>query len=380
VSAARVEVAVIGGGPAGAAAAALLAEAGREVLVIERAAAPGRKVCGEFLGPAAAAALARLGLDAVALGAAPMEEVRLTAAGRAASAPLPFRAAGLSRPALDAALLRRAAAAGAVIRRGAAVRAIAPAAGGVALRLGDGETVTARLAIVATGKSDVHGRERATPWPGREAMIGLKMHLRPGEAAARRLAGRIELHLFAGGCAGLQLIDGGANLCVTLSKRVYAACGAGFPALIEALGRENPEFAAAMEGARPLWPAPLAIARVPYGFLRQPRGGRALPLWHVGDQAAVTPSFTGDGLGMALQSGLAAADAILAGGGADAYEAAFADRAARQMRPAMALQALLDRPALHGLAVAAARLRPRLLTGLAARTRLPPRPVAARAA
>jgi hypothetical protein len=83
---------------------------------------------------------------------------------------------------------------------------------------------------------------------------------------------------------------------------------------------------------------------------------------------------------MALQSGLAAADAILAGGGADAYEAAFAARAARQMRPAMALQALLDRPALHGLAVAAARLRPRLLTGLAARTRLPPRPVAARAA
>ena len=44
---------VVGAGPAGSAAAAMLAQSGRDVLLLEKASFPRSKVCGEFLSGAA---------------------------------------------------------------------------------------------------------------------------------------------------------------------------------------------------------------------------------------------------------------------------------------------------------------------------------------
>ena len=52
---------VVGGGPAGSATAALLARAGHEVLLLDRARFPRDKACAEYLSPATADALARIG-------------------------------------------------------------------------------------------------------------------------------------------------------------------------------------------------------------------------------------------------------------------------------------------------------------------------------
>jgi menaquinone-9 beta-reductase len=202
-------------------------------------------------------------------------------------------------------------------------------------------------------------------------MLVLKMHLRLAPEAAARLDRHVELHVFAGGCAGLQPVEGGkANLCVTLHRERYRQAGFSFEALLAALGRENPALGDAVAGAAWAWPRPVAIARVPYGFLR-PAGGEGA-VWRVGDQVAVTPSFTGDGLAMALHGGISAAEHMIAGRPRRAFETAFSRRAARQMRPAMRLQAVVDRPALHGPAMAAAKLAPGLLSALARHTRLPP--------
>ena len=54
----------------------------------------------------------------------------------------------------------------------------------------------------------------------------------------------------------------------------------------------------------------------------------------MGDQLSVIPSFVGDGMAMALASGLAAADAIAAGQASAEFHAAWARRTGRQMRVA----------------------------------------------
>jgi menaquinone-9 beta-reductase len=365
----QVETVVVGGGPAGAAVAAVLAGAGREVVVLEREQAVRPKVCGEFVSAEALAAVARLGLDAEDLGAAPIGRVRVTWRGREATAALPFPAAGLSRGTLDPALVAEARARGADVWTGCAVRAVEPEGGGARVTLED-RSLLARRVVLATGKHDLARGRRETAWRGRPAMLGLKMHLRLAPQAAAGLAGEVGLHFFDGGCAGLQPVEGGAaNLCVTLNRARYARAGGDFGALLEGLGAENPGLGATLAGAEWAWARPVAIARVPYGYLRAVAGEEGV--WRVGDQVAVTPSFTGDGLAMALQGGIAAAEHMLAGLTSAAFEAGFRKRASRQMRPAMGLQAVVDRPRLHWAAMTAVRLAPGLVTAFARWTRLP---------
>ena len=77
----RVDVAVVGAGPAGTAAAILLAERGLTVVLLDRAGFLRPKVCGEYLSPQAARLLDRLGVlkDVDAVGAPPLRGMRLLA-------------------------------------------------------------------------------------------------------------------------------------------------------------------------------------------------------------------------------------------------------------------------------------------------------------
>ncbi|HEV2786815.1 MAG TPA: FAD-dependent oxidoreductase, partial [Solirubrobacteraceae bacterium] len=60
------DVVIVGAGPAGATAAAHLADAGRDVVLIDKEAFPREKVCGDGLTPRAVQQLLELGLDAEA--------------------------------------------------------------------------------------------------------------------------------------------------------------------------------------------------------------------------------------------------------------------------------------------------------------------------
>jgi menaquinone-9 beta-reductase len=338
-----VEVAVIGAGPAGCAAAIRLARAGRQVLLLERSARAQESVCGEFLGVDAAAALAQLGLDLPALGALPLHGLRFGAGTREAAAALPFAAWALPRRILDGALRDAARAAGAALRMNTLVLGAETEVGHWRLRLAEEELRATRL-VLATGKHALRGHPRLGAPPG---ALGLKLHL-----AGVTLPAEVVLLPFAGGYAGLQpLPGGGANLCVALHGAPGAAARRA-SALLERVATGSALAARLLSEARPAWGRPLAVAGVPYGFRhRTPDGPQAA--YRVGDQAAVIPSFTGEGVAMALTSGIAAAEAILAGEQAARFHAAWRQRIAGRMRWAALSGWLLERaPRLAAMAMA----------------------------
>lgn len=321
----RTDALIVGGGPAGAAAAITLARAKRDVLLVERKARPEGIVCGGFLSWDTLAALRRLGIDPDTLGARPIRRVRLIRGNRVIEADLPHPAAGLSRVTLDTALLDRAQASGAELRR-ATVNRIE----GTIAHLADGGRIEAAALFAATGKHAVRGIARDHPGEG---AVGLRATI----AGSADLHGLIELHLFDGGYAGLLIQeDGRANLCLSIAARRLRAAGSP-EALLAALVRESPRLADRLADRGP-WSS---IAAVPYGW----RATTTEPgAFRVGDQAAVIASLVGDGIGIALESGRSAADALLAGQAAPDWQHGFARHARRPIAIAEALRRNAESP------------------------------------
>lgn len=363
------EVLVIGGGLAGAAAAIRLARAGRAVTLWERERAAAHKICGEFLSWEAQAHLAALGLDLAALGAVPIDRVRLVTARHMAEAPLGFTARSLTRRVLDAALLELAAAAGADVRRGVTARELLPD-GTVA---GSHATLRPATLLLATGKHNLRGvvRDGAGTLNGQ---LGFKAYLRLAPAQRAALDRHVELYLFEGGYAGLQLVErAAANLCFLVSPERWKRLGGDFAALLADLGADVPLLGERLAGAVPLLDRPLAISGVPYGFLHRPAAGERL--WRLGDQAVVIPSFTGDGMSLALHSARLATTTFLTGGGPADYLGQLARDAGGLVRRATALQRASSRGDGAGRAIALLRLAPGLVRLGAGLTRLRPRAV-----
>jgi flavin-dependent dehydrogenase len=354
---------VLGGGPAGTAAAIALARAGAAPVLVERAAMTVEKVCGEFLGADAAALLAGLGLDLAALGAVPIRRALFGAGARRSSVTLPFPAWSLPRATLDAALLDRAVQAGARLHRGVAAVAAQADGGGWRLRLADDAVLRAETLVLATGKHELRGLAR----PVAGGAIGLKLALEGVD-----VGDAIALLACDGGYAGLQpRAGGGANLCMALQMATPGlAAAAREPVALLAHVMAGSALARQVLGdARPAWPRVLAVAGVPYGFVhRDGHGAGPAGLFRVGDQAAVVPSLCGDGIAMALASGARAAAMIGAGRGAAAHHSAWARAVAPGMRLAGLADGLMARA--PGLLVAAVGAAPGLARWGAQRTRM----------
>ncbi|GIW52678.1 MAG: hypothetical protein KatS3mg081_2033 [Gemmatimonadales bacterium] len=113
------DAAIVGAGPAGSTAAALLAARGFKVLLLDRAAFPRPKPCAEYLGPGALSILQRIGFDPPASASrSPICGMRIVAADGTAFEGrflAPERGIGIRRELLDTALVELAA------RRGACV-------------------------------------------------------------------------------------------------------------------------------------------------------------------------------------------------------------------------------------------------------------------
>ncbi|MGI4978128.1 MAG: NAD(P)/FAD-dependent oxidoreductase [Janthinobacterium lividum] len=365
-------IAIAGAGPAGSAAAILLARAGRAVTLVERDRAPAHKVCGEFISPEAVADLHALGLDLAGLGAQRIARLRLVRGARLVESPLPFTAASLTRRTLDAALQALAESSGATLLRGRTVRALRAHA----LDLDDGTTLPADAVLLATGKHDLRAHRRAPP-RATPPLVGFKTYWRLAPAQSAALSGHVEVLLFprlgradAGGgtYGGLQPVEGGAaNLCLLVSRARLDAAAGRWDAVLDALYADCPHLRTRLHGATPLLDRPLTIAGVPYGYVhRGPSDG----LFRVGDQACVIPSFTGDGMAIALHGARLAARTILSGGTPDDHARRLRADVARPMRAARALSALGRTGAGQGALMAACATWPGVIRAAALATRV----------
>lgn len=369
-------IVIVGGGPSGAAAACLLGLAGRRPLLLERETAPRDKVCGDFLSWEAQLRLSRLGLDAKALGGAPIRTVRLVHGRTSAEARLPFEGVGLTRRALDEALLARARDTGARIERGVVVRGVATDGAQLIIAARDRDALQADAVFLATGKHDLPDWPRPPAGPA-EDFIGFKTYLTLAPGQRRALAGAVEIVLFDGGYAGLQSVETGmASFCLLVRRAVFAEAGGNWTGLEGHLRRSSPHLGMRLAASETLLPKPLSIFQVPYGFLHDPASGPD-GLFRLGDQMAVIPSFTGDGVAIALHSGARAAGAYMAGAGDKAFHAAMRTDVAAQVRLAAGLS-LLGRTGFGRMAaVWACRAWPGALGTLASLTRIPARAVEA---
>ena len=359
-----VETIIVGGGPAGAAAAIRLAAAGSEALLIERHAEPHHKVCGEFLSIETQDIVRRLGVDCGAQGAVSIESVSIHAGKGTASASLPFRALSLSRRQLDAALLDRAQQSGAKLKRGVSVQAVTRETGGWSVRCDDGANLQARHLIVATGKYGLRGVSDSRDG----SLVGLKMHLRLAGGGNSNLARRVELFMLDRAYVGLELVEHGvANLCLVMAREQAAQLGPGWLALRDYLAAAHAQLAVYLDGADPQFDKPLAVVCPVGGHIHNECEPSA---YRVGDRLAHIPPFTGDGMAIAVASGALAAEHILAGQSPAVYLNAARALTARPIRLAAMVSNLASSRAGRTFLAGAAALVPGLIAAVTRRTRL----------
>ena len=354
----RTPALIVGGGPAGAALAIGLARAGAPHLLVERTRETGDAICGGFLSWRTLDRLATLGVESDQLNRDRLTEVRLFARGRTATAALPRPALAVSRRRLDTLLLARAEQEGAAVERGVAVRAIE----GRTARTADGAELAADTLFLASGKHDVRGLARPAEARGKDPTLGLRVRLPAASALTRLLAGAIELHLFPGGYAGLCLQeDGSANLCLAVHRSRLE--GGSPDALLARLGRDLPALGDRLAFADAAAPVD-AIANVPYGW----RAHDAPPgVVRLGDQAGVIPSLAGEGMGIAVASGIAAARDYARDPAMPGWQPRFARRLARPIGVAGLVRRVAESRLAAPALVAA---RPALIDALARLTRV----------
>lgn len=359
-----VDLVIVGGGPAGSAAAITAARAGLSVLLVDRATFPRDKCCGDGLTALALRLGEGLGLDPLLiLGWQTVEDLVIhPPGGRSTRYPLPrgdgLYGAVVPRMQYDAALLDLARSAGADVRDGHGLTGITVDGDVATLEVEGLGTIRATTVVAADGM-----------WSPTRKLLGLASSGYRGEwqafrqyvadvgPAAADLHVWFEPDLLPGYAWSFPLPGGRANVGFGVLRGGQVAVGdtgriwdglMDRPAIRAVLG-DN----ARPEGRRSAWPIP---ARVDAAVLDHG------PVLFVGDAASASDALTGEGIGQALQTGILAAEAALAGGTAAEVASIYARSVRRDLvadhTMSVALQGMLASPAGARMALWATALVP----------------------
>lgn len=366
------DVLIVGAGPAGSACARTLALAGLRVRLVDQHPAGRDKTCGDGLIPDAHQALARLGLlEEVMRRAQPVSHVGCIGP-RGGRIDVPGSLAVLPRRELDALLLQAAQAAGAQFEQ-ARFEAPLEAGGrvvGARLKRGDaGLDVTAPWVVLATGAV-----------PKALTAAGMCERHTPSGVALR---GYVKAPQMVGKITALEVVwdkavrpgygwifpapDGHFNIGVGVTDSHRDLGGKGqkkdvnLRAIFDAFVAKYPPAAELLRVGELVGELKGAPLRCTLTGAKWSRPG----LLVTGEAAGSTYSFTGEGIGKAMETGMLAADAILAHRGDDAAARAQYEAALTALKPKFDLYERANRvnahPWLADLLIWRAQKSPRLL-------------------
>lgn len=343
----NVDVAIIGAGPAGSAAAISLAQRGFAVALLDKQSFPREKLCGDFINPINGPVFRELAVEKQIL-AQTHGKVRgfriTTDSGNQAEARFPDSdggagfGLGMRRAALDQTLVEHAASLGVQVRLGCRVEGLWRSDHGWQLKDIAGESWQAKVLIGADGRNswvaEQLGMNRPAALRGRS--VGFQLRLQSPDAAQDK----IEIHLFPGGYVGvIGLGDGEVNLCLAIEKSKLPRAGVR-QFLLERCLPLNPYLKAMFARSREI--SQLRSAYPVHFPKRRCFGERALL---VGDAARVSEPVTGEGIYFALRSGMLAAEILDAAFGRGDLSAHFLKRYAqdcdRHFRRRMAVNAIM---------------------------------------
>jgi geranylgeranyl reductase family protein len=335
----RWDVAVVGAGPAGLAAAREAASVGARTIVLERAVHPRYKTCGGgLIGFSLAAVESHIAVPS----RADITAVSFTHNGRHAftkhgHGPKPLLRL-VKRDEFDDALRAAAVVAGAVVRQRAPVRGITQHHDHAEVRLADGSTITASVVVGADGSSGVTSRHVGVTCD--QVDLGLEVELPVPPPIARRWRDRLLLDWGPMPGSYAWVFPKGD----TLTVGVIASRGLGEQTRAYLRGFVN---RLGFTGIEPVHDSGhLTRCRTEASPLRL---GRVIV---AGDAAGLLEPFTREGISFALRSG-ALAGIAAAKGDLTRYETAVADTLTPEMRAGFALLAAHEkRPGAFHAAIA----------------------------
>lgn len=313
------DLAIVGAGPAGSFLAAVAAELGWRILLLEKDRFPRHKVCGEFLSPESQQTLRAAGLYPALAALSPIclhEALLVSTSGHELRIPLPAAAWGISRYVLDWMLAEAAVERNVSLLQQRRVTSISRERRGYRIEVRgsklktgsdglhtakDNATFKARAVVLASGRNTANRIKSPDSIGGatsrgrrKSAFVGIKVHCRNVS-----MPKQVELFLFGGGYVGINPVNGGiVNVSLLASYRSFGTTDLTPFGMIDAIRQQNANFDVRMAHAQYVDGSVCSVAPVYTHLPTRPWTSTAC----VGDVAAMIPPLCGDGMAMALRS------------------------------------------------------------------------------